>query len=245
MPPKKDTAHRPSQANQEFVTTADGRRVRNTAFTGKKGGSKTASPAAMAAASKVEPAAGAEERLFDTLDSLKYGSIEWDPAEVIDPETVVVSKNGNVVSASLSEVQEVESSFGYAFSVEAVHVVSGKPTQRGLKDHLTEVFYDMRNNEPKRYTNASENMGRFKQLVVTDAGEFLVDCQRGFERSSPTPYTSANVKTLDDRYDFEGEFQYDWRGYSTANSKTQGLKVAQGMMADVFVKAWKEVAASR
>lgn len=29
---KKDTAHRPSQGNQEYVTTADGRKVRNTAY---------------------------------------------------------------------------------------------------------------------------------------------------------------------------------------------------------------------
>lgn len=45
---RKETAHRPSQANQEFVRTADGRRVRNTAYTGSNSGSRSKAGGAIA-----------------------------------------------------------------------------------------------------------------------------------------------------------------------------------------------------
>ena len=40
---RKETAHRLSQANQEFVRTADGRRVRNTAYTVSNSGGRSKS----------------------------------------------------------------------------------------------------------------------------------------------------------------------------------------------------------
>lgn len=58
MPARKDTAHRPSQSGQEFVRTKDGRRVRNTAFTGKASASKSAAGAGLKPAS-VSAGAGA------------------------------------------------------------------------------------------------------------------------------------------------------------------------------------------
>ena len=58
MPTRKDTAHRPSQSDQEFVRTKDGRRVRNTAFTGKTSASKSAAGAGLKPAS-VSAGAGA------------------------------------------------------------------------------------------------------------------------------------------------------------------------------------------
>lgn len=247
MPPKKDTAHRPSQANQEFVTTADGRRVRNTAYTGKaNAGKKSATATPSAATSASEPVAESE-KLFDALDNMRYGSIEWDPADLIDSESVIVSKNGNVVSAPLTRPKIAETSTGIEYRIEAVHTISGKPTQRGLKQHLAETFSKMRNNETDRYSHPVDSEGRFKQLVITDDGEFFVDGKRGVERLRPDVYVSGVVVPLDADYEREGDGVYlgAWIAKTNADSKTEGLNAEERMMADVFVKAWKEVAADR
>lgn len=247
MAPKKDTAHRPSQANQEFVTTADGRRVRNTAYTGKSSAGKRSAPATPSVAkSATEPVADSE-KLFNALDNMQHGSIEWDPADLIDSDSVVVSNNGNVVSAPLIRPKIAETSTGIEYRIEAVHVISGKPAQRGLKQHLTETFSKMRNNETDRYSSPAVSEGRFKQLVVTDDGEFFVDGKRGSERLRPDTYVTGVVTPLDSDYEREGDGVYTgaWIVKTNADSKTEGPNAEERMMADVFVKAWKEVAASR
>lgn len=45
---RKGTAHRPSQSHQEFVTTSDGRKVRNTAYNPKNNHKSTSSSASAA-----------------------------------------------------------------------------------------------------------------------------------------------------------------------------------------------------
>lgn len=69
MPRRKDTAHRPSRTHLQFVKTKDGRRVRNTAYTGpaskQKGGA--AQGVAPKPATKVDTDSEAQTRVTTAL----------------------------------------------------------------------------------------------------------------------------------------------------------------------------------
>ena len=101
MAPRKNTAHRPSQAHLEFVKTKDGRRVRNTAFTGKAGKSSALAAASVAPKSATVSAAGseAEEMVTAALSHLSPGRGNDGLAEMIKEGTSVTSSDGSVSAA--------------------------------------------------------------------------------------------------------------------------------------------------
>lgn len=109
MPARKDTAHRPSQAHLEFVTTKDGRRVRNTAYTA--GAPKTSpvsrKPLAPKPASNPADADEAENVISAALDQLETSTSKTDFAESVKPGTGVTAGDRGYVIGRFRYVCQV------------------------------------------------------------------------------------------------------------------------------------------
>ena len=177
MAPRKNTAHRPSQAHLEFVTTKDGRRVRNTAFTGKAG--KTSKPSATSVAPKsaTAPAAGseAEEIVTSALSHLSPGRGNDGLAEMVKEGTSVTSSDGSVSAAKFVKPVRVYASSGRHYNVESVHVVDDLSDGDAAVASLAESFESVKVKKGRKGTSPSRVAGRSKRLVVTPKGEYVVD----------------------------------------------------------------------
>lgn len=176
MAPRKNTAHRPSQAHLEFVTTKDGRRVRNTAFTGKSGKASKSSTASVAPKSATVSAAGseAEEMVTTALSHLSPGRGNDGLAEMVKEGTSVTSSDGSVSAAKFVKPVRVYASSGRHYNVESVHVVDDLSDGDAVAS-LAESFESVRVKKGRKGTRPSQVGGRSKRLVVTPNGEYVVD----------------------------------------------------------------------
>lgn len=177
MAPRKNTAHRPSQAHLEFVTTKDGRRVRNTAFTGKAGKTSRSSATSVAPKSATESAAvsEAEEMVTSALSHLSPGRGNDGLAEMVKEGTSVTSSDGSVSAAKFIKPVRVYASSGRHYNVESVHVVDDLSDGDAAIASLAESFESVKVKKGRKGTRPSQVGGRSKRLVVTPNGEYVVD----------------------------------------------------------------------
>lgn len=177
MPARKNTAHRPSQAHLEFVTTKDGRRVRNTAYTG--GAPKTSpvsrKPLAPKPASNPADPDEAENVISAALDQLETSTSKTDFAESVKPGTGVTSSDGSVTSARFLKPVRVYAASGNHYNVESVHVVDDTSDTKQVAASLAEAFQSLRVKKAKSGTRPTQVGGRSKRLVITSKGDYVVD----------------------------------------------------------------------
>lgn len=125
MAPKKDTANRPSQADQEFVKTADGRTVRNLAYApGKRTFATQDIAAPSASGAEAYPVPNPDyvavdnipDEIYDAIedyDELNTGEVETFTSLLAERGFAVVDKDGNApgeqsLDAALETLSELD-----------------------------------------------------------------------------------------------------------------------------------------
>lgn|GEM_PF-6925428 len=198
MPRRKDTAHRPSQAHLEFVKTKDGRRVRNTAYTGpaskQKGGA--AQGLAPKPATKADTDSEAESRVTTSLSNMPLAYMVPDLTDHVKAETATTFDDGSFSSAKFDKPVRIFAASGNDYYVESVHVVHDTTDLDTVRETLAESFEDLKVRKPQPETRPTDFDGRYKRLVITPDDEYVVDGGTWTSPINGSPIVSSALVSL-------------------------------------------------
>lgn len=173
MPRRKDTSHRRRQAHLEFVKTKDGRRVRNTAYTGPASNPK--GEAAQGPAPKPDTDSEAETRVTTALANMPLAYKVPGLTDHIKTGTATTFDDGSFSSAKFDKPLRIFAASGNDCYVESGHVVHDTTDLDTVRETLAESFEDLKVRKPQPETRPTDFDGRYKRLVITLDGEHVVD----------------------------------------------------------------------